>query len=306
MVDVLYVPGAARSAHGRGAERRRGASSLLQSVINALSVASGPASVRERFERELRSMVRARAVAVCEGSPAPHIGRQRHGLRYSVRRSWRSARGSRSCSIQAVRSMDGRASCSKRRRMSRRWCWRSSGHWDARRSSRASGATARRRSSGRAGPSGRCASASSGSPRRISRSSSRARVGHRQGARRAADSRPEPAAQGPVRRGELRGDRRDAARGGAVRHRGPDGDRRPRPAREVRARARRDAVPRRSVRPLAGGAGQAAARDPGSLGRAGRRMRHRARSTLGSSSRRTGRCPRSSSSGSSGSTCTTG
>jgi transcriptional regulator with PAS, ATPase and Fis domain len=33
-----------------------------------LSVASGPASVRERFEQELRSMVRARAVAVCEGS----------------------------------------------------------------------------------------------------------------------------------------------------------------------------------------------------------------------------------------------
>ena len=39
-------------------------------VISALSVASGPASVRERFEKELRSMVRARAVAVCEGSSA--------------------------------------------------------------------------------------------------------------------------------------------------------------------------------------------------------------------------------------------
>ena len=70
MVDVLYVPAAARGAHGRGAERRRGASALLQSVINALSVASGPASVRERFEQELTSMVRARAVAVCEGSSA--------------------------------------------------------------------------------------------------------------------------------------------------------------------------------------------------------------------------------------------
>ena len=71
MDEVLYVPTAARSAHGRGAERRRGASALLQSVIRALSVASGPASVRERFEQELRSMVRARAVAVCEGSSAP-------------------------------------------------------------------------------------------------------------------------------------------------------------------------------------------------------------------------------------------
>jgi two-component system, NtrC family, response regulator HydG len=70
MGDVLYVPAVARSAQGRGAERRRGASALLQSVISALSVASGPASVRERFEQELRSMVRARAVAVCEGSSA--------------------------------------------------------------------------------------------------------------------------------------------------------------------------------------------------------------------------------------------
>jgi len=70
MDDVLYVPAAARSAHGRGAERGRGASALLQSVISALSVASGPASVRERFEQELRSMVRARAVAVYEGSSA--------------------------------------------------------------------------------------------------------------------------------------------------------------------------------------------------------------------------------------------
>ena len=70
MDDVLYVPAAARSAHGRGAERRRGASVLLQSVISALSVASGPASVRERFEQELRAMVRARAVAVFDGSSA--------------------------------------------------------------------------------------------------------------------------------------------------------------------------------------------------------------------------------------------
>jgi hypothetical protein len=68
MDDVPYVPAAARSAHGRGAERRRGASTLLRSVINALSMASSPAAVRERFEQELRSMVRARAVAVCEGS----------------------------------------------------------------------------------------------------------------------------------------------------------------------------------------------------------------------------------------------
>ena len=126
MDEVLYVPTAARSAHGRGAERRRGASALLQSVIRALSVASGPASVRERFEQELRSMVRARAVADCEGWSAPK-----------------------------------RASCWKRRRMSPHWCWRSSARWADRRCSRASDVMGRRRSSGPAGPSVRCASASS-------------------------------------------------------------------------------------------------------------------------------------------------
>ena len=42
-------------------------------TLTALTVASGPSSVRDRFERELRSMVRARAVAVCEGSPAPPV-----------------------------------------------------------------------------------------------------------------------------------------------------------------------------------------------------------------------------------------
>jgi DNA-binding NtrC family response regulator len=68
MGDVLYVPAVQNSGQGRRAERRRGAATLLQSVINALSIASGPAAVRERFEQELRSMVRARAVAVCEGS----------------------------------------------------------------------------------------------------------------------------------------------------------------------------------------------------------------------------------------------
>ena len=74
MGEVLYVPAASRSAQGRGAERRRGASSLLQSVIGALLVASGPASVRERFEQELRAMVRARAVAVYDGGPASSPG----------------------------------------------------------------------------------------------------------------------------------------------------------------------------------------------------------------------------------------
>ena len=83
-------------------------------------------------------------------------------------------------------------------------------------------------------------------------------------------SRPAPRS---VRRHQLRRAGRDAARGRAVRHRRADGDGRPGPARQVRARRRRHAVPRRSVGSLAVGAGQAAAGDSGSRGRARRRPR---------------------------------
>ncbi len=58
----------------------------------------------------------------------------------------------------------------------------------------------------------------------------------RQRAGGAADSPIEPAAQRPVRGCELCRPRGHAARGGAVRHRGADGDRGPRAARKVRAR----------------------------------------------------------------------
>ena len=71
-----------------------------------------------------------------------------------------------------------------------------------------------------------------------------------QGTRRAADPRDQPAAAGAIRRHQLRRARRNAARGGAVRHRGTHGHRRARPARQVRARRRRHAVPRRSVGPV--------------------------------------------------------
>ena len=60
MGEVLYVASGGSRAQGRGAERRRGPGALLHSVISALSVARDPASVRERFEQDLRTMVRAR------------------------------------------------------------------------------------------------------------------------------------------------------------------------------------------------------------------------------------------------------
>ena len=99
----------------------------------------------------------------------------------------------------------------------------------------------------------------------------RGRERRRQGAGGAADSRSVAAARRSVRGGELRGDRRDAARGGAVRDRGSDRDRRSRAPRQVRERARGDTVSRRGRRPVAGRAGEAAARDPGDVDRACRR-----------------------------------
>ena len=92
---------------------------------------------------------------------------------------------------------------------------------------------------------------SSASPRPTSRSSSRGRAARARSSSRARSTNSVGAAQRSVRRRQLRGDRRDAARGGAVRHRGAHGHRRARPARQVRARARRHAVPRRGVRPVA-------------------------------------------------------
>ena len=76
----------------------------------------------------------------------------------------------------------------------------------------------------------------------------RRRERRRQGTRGAPDSRSVAAARRSVRRGQLRRDRRDAARGRAVRDRGAHRDRRARTARQVRARARRHAVSRRGRR----------------------------------------------------------
>ena len=172
MDDVLYVPAAARGAHGRGAERRRGASALLQSVISALSVASGPASVRERFERELRSMVRARAVAVCEGSSAqPPAGNvmvfdipsvilaqcARIEIVFDPGRTldgWTCELLEAATHVAAL-VLEIERALGRPPQFAR------------------SGAMARRRSSGPAGPSVRCASASSGSLSLISQFSSR-------------------------------------------------------------------------------------------------------------------------------------
>jgi transcriptional regulator with PAS, ATPase and Fis domain len=67
MGEVLYVPAGVRHVRGRAAERRRGAAALLQAVIGAMAAGRDAGSVRERFEQELRAMVGARTVSVCDG-----------------------------------------------------------------------------------------------------------------------------------------------------------------------------------------------------------------------------------------------
>ena len=112
-----------------------------------------------------------------------------------------------------------------------------------------------------------------------------------QGARGPADPRAEPPPERSVRGDQLRRARRDAARGGAVRHRGSDGHRRPRPPRQVRGSRRRHAVPRRSVRSVARRprpsccARSRISRSSGSAATA------RIASTSGSSRRPTAACP---------------
>jgi transcriptional regulator with PAS, ATPase and Fis domain len=55
----------------RAADRRRGAAALLTAVTSGLSVTRESRFVRERFEEELRTLVRARSIALCDDPVAP-------------------------------------------------------------------------------------------------------------------------------------------------------------------------------------------------------------------------------------------
>jgi transcriptional regulator with PAS, ATPase and Fis domain len=75
-VQPAYASASPRGVPGRGTDRRRGVAELLSAVASGLSVLREPSGVRERFEEELRSIVRARSVAVCDGTlstPAPNV-----------------------------------------------------------------------------------------------------------------------------------------------------------------------------------------------------------------------------------------
>lgn len=70
IAERAYMSAVPETAERRGTERRRGVASLLSAVTTGLSVARDPGPIRERFEDELRSLVRARSL-VLRDEPQP-------------------------------------------------------------------------------------------------------------------------------------------------------------------------------------------------------------------------------------------
>src|SRR5687768_14762838 len=64
MAEPAYLSVASSLPDRRGAERRRGIAALLSAVTSGLSVARESGPLRERFEDELRGLVRARSIAL--------------------------------------------------------------------------------------------------------------------------------------------------------------------------------------------------------------------------------------------------
>jgi len=76
-MQPAYAPAGPRRAQGRATDRRRGTGDLLRTVTSGLSATRDVARVRERFEEEVRTLVRARSIAVCDGAlvapPEPSV-----------------------------------------------------------------------------------------------------------------------------------------------------------------------------------------------------------------------------------------
>jgi hypothetical protein len=73
MPDTFLAQAGPVRAHGRGADKRVGLGHLLTKVTTA--IACGRDGVRERFEEELRVLVRARSIALRDepDAPGPHV-----------------------------------------------------------------------------------------------------------------------------------------------------------------------------------------------------------------------------------------
>jgi transcriptional regulator with PAS, ATPase and Fis domain len=71
MAEPAYAVVGPTRGNRRAAERRRSAAALVTAVSNGLSVVRDSVLARERFERELQMLVRARSVAICDDPVLP-------------------------------------------------------------------------------------------------------------------------------------------------------------------------------------------------------------------------------------------
>jgi hypothetical protein len=71
MVEPAYASAGPVRADRRAADKRRGAAALLTAVTSGLAVTRDASFARERFEQELRTLVRARSIALCDEPLAP-------------------------------------------------------------------------------------------------------------------------------------------------------------------------------------------------------------------------------------------
>jgi transcriptional regulator with PAS, ATPase and Fis domain len=71
MAEPAYASAGPIRAERRAADRRRGAAALLAAVTSGLAATRDLAFARERFEQELRRLVRARAITLCDEPVLP-------------------------------------------------------------------------------------------------------------------------------------------------------------------------------------------------------------------------------------------
>ena len=76
MADLAYAPAGPTRIDRRAADRRRSAAAIVTAVTSGLASIRDTIVARERFEEEVRAMVRARSIAICDeptGPPPPHV-----------------------------------------------------------------------------------------------------------------------------------------------------------------------------------------------------------------------------------------
>ena len=74
-MQPAYAPAGPRPAQGRATDRRRGAGDLLRTVTSGLNATRDVARVRQRFEEEIRTLVRTRSIGVYDGALAAPLHR---------------------------------------------------------------------------------------------------------------------------------------------------------------------------------------------------------------------------------------